>query len=58
VRILKPFPERRTVVISRGDETSSRTEGNGSMRRGGEEEKGRRRVIREVLRRGGSVLER
>ena len=58
MRILKPFPERRTVVISRGEETSSRTEGKGSMRRGREEEKGRRRVVGEILRRGGSVLER
>ena len=30
VRILKPFPERSTDVISIGDETSSSTDGNGS----------------------------
>lgn len=39
MRILKPFPLRRTVVISRGEDTPSRTDGRGSAWREREVEK-------------------
>ena len=58
VRSLKPFPERRTVVTSSGDVTSSRTDGRGSEQRMREEEKGRCLLIGFEVRRRGSVLER
>jgi hypothetical protein len=38
---LKPFPLRRTDVISRGEDTSSRRDGRGSERRERDVEKGR-----------------
>jgi hypothetical protein len=58
VRILKPFPERRTVVISSGEATSSRRDGSGSEWRIKEDEKRRIRQGEVEVRREDTVLKR